>query len=123
MKARINELEARMIGLTPQDPNGYSFSYNCMTFALDILHAGLGSDCPPGERRNMDHPNDHIGRYMAQAAEAGFFNRRMAEGRESPFEGSTRIGGKVPGIRHHRIVPCVNGFVDSKSSGPPPAER
>ena len=113
MLAYAKQQEAAMLALTPADPRGYkNASNNCMTYAIAVLDVGLGypGDMKHGASGNADHPNDHISRYMKQAVEAGFFDHRMAVDLPEAHEATENDiqGMGLPGIRHHKSVPCVS---------------
>lgn len=119
MLAYAQEQERKMAALTPEDKNGYKLTFNCMTYAIAVLDVGLGypADMKHGTSGNIDHPNDHIGKYMIHAVEAGFFDDRRAEG-WSDANRTTPRGRAIPGIRHHTDIDCVN-YTDVKAGGIP----
>lgn len=96
-------------------------SFNCMTYSIAVLDVGLGypGGIKHGPSGNVDHPNDHITRYMNRAVEAGFFDHRMADGKlkanSTEAIKDIRINGReILGIRHHRKIDCVS-YTDQKT--------
>jgi hypothetical protein len=89
------------------------FSFNCMTWALNVYSQGLRPDVPyktnlmqsyPNSWGRIDHPNAHIKQYMAMADDKGYFDDRWFQGEVEAVSGKQRYPAKKPRIRHHEKI-------------------